>query len=101
MRFISIQYNEWNILKPNILIRTRTKNYIVRAHHFNKEELENNYNIAERTRMYIRKSKKTGIKRMKLVFYRAKDNSFLTSSTNIYTYKEISNEELLELGCSF
>ena len=101
MQFISIMYNSYNILKANILIRTKKKNYIIKAHYTSKEELESKYNNAEKTRMYITKSKVTGIKKMRIVFYRAKDNEFIKSSLNIYTFKEKTNEELLELGCSF
>jgi len=97
MQFISFMHNPYNILKANILIRTKKKNYIIKANYTNKEELENNYNNSEKTRIYFSK----GRSKMTITFYRAKDNSFLTSSARIYTYKEISNEELLELGCSF
>jgi len=96
MQFISIMYNPYNILKANILIRTKKKNYIIKAPYTNKEELEKNYNNSEKTKIYFSKDRS----KMTITSYRAKDNSFITSSARIYTYKEISNEDLLELGVS-
>ena len=104
MEFISLDIKPWNIL-----IRTKNHNYLIKkTYYMNKEELESYYNIAEKTRIYFSRHKKARIvypdhkiPRMTISFYRAKDNSFLKSSAYIYHYKEITNEELLELGCSF
>lgn len=97
MQFIAINYEPWNLL----IRKKGNKNYIIKAYHITKEELEYKYNNCERTRIYIRKSK-YGIKKMTITFYRDKFfGEFSTSSFYIYTFKEITNEDLLELGCNF
>lgn len=96
MQFISLNKKPWNLL-----IKKGKTNYLAKAYYTSKEELEKQYALAKRTRIYSSKSALTGINKIKIVFYKAKDNSFVKSTVSIYVYKEVTNEELLEFGCSF